>query len=161
MALTEEEKAAKKRASSLKMAAHMSRLKKYYEQIDLAESAVRESAQGGALNEAQATWHKGCAMIDGKIETARHEIARLKEEIRGLEQERSALAETHKPNVDRLWKEFAALREQLKAKVNADFPDLARHGALSSMNCWTPPEGYLEDFEKNHYRPKAKVKPGK
>ncbi len=161
MALTEDEKAANKYASSLKKAAHMHRFKEYYAQIDLAESAAKESVQMTALNKAQAEWDKGCGLINDNIAKARCAIAELNEEIRWLEQERAALAETHKPTVNRLWKECAAFRDQLNAKVKADFPDLASHGAMSSMNCWTPPEGYLEDFEKNHYRPKAKVKPGK
>ncbi len=161
MALTDEEKAANKRSSSLKKAAHMRRFKEYHEQIDLAESAIEKSAQKVALNEAQAEWDKGCNLINGNIEKARRAIAELEEEIRRLEQERVALMETHKPTVHRLWKECADLRHQLKAKVDADFPDLMQHGAISSMNCWTPPEGYLEDFEENHYRPRASVKMGK
>lgn len=154
MALTDEEKAANKYASSLKKAAHMRRCKEYHTQIDLAEIAVKKSAQTISLNEAQAAWDKGNDMINANIDAARRAIVELEEEIERLELERVPLAETHRPNVNQLWRECAALRNQLTAKANADFWDLASHGAMSSMNCWTPPEGYLEDFEENHYRPK-------
>ncbi len=161
MALTDEEKAANKYASSLKKAAHMRRCKEYHTQIDLAEIAVKKSAQAISLNEAREAWDKGNDMINANIDAARRAIVELEEEIERLELERVPLAETHRPNVNLLRKECADLRNQLIAKTNADFPDLASEGAMSSVNCWTPPAGCLEDFEKNHYRPRAKAKMGK